>query len=260
VLFCDIRNFTTLAEGISPEATVKMLNEFFNRMTDMIFATEGLVDKFVGDQIMAFWGAPLACGDHAARACEAALRMREEFLRLRSRWTHHAPHLQSASAEKVQWTINCGLGINTGAMVVGNIGSDRRFSYTVIGDSLNIAARLEALNKIYGTQILVGPETLSAAEQAFRFREIDDVQVKGRRQAIAVSELLGRAGEASLDADWLGSFSSGLSAWRNRDWTRAQRAFAAALARNPSDAVAALYLQRLAPMESPGVRSSASKA
>jgi len=259
VLFCDIRNFTTLAEGISPEATVKMLNEFFNHMTGVIFATEGLVDKFVGDQIMAFWGAPLAHADHAARACEAALRMREEFLQLRSRWAHDAPHLREASTGKMQWNINCGLGINTGPMVVGNIGSDRRFSYTVIGDSVNIAARLEALNKTYATQILVGPETRAAAQEGFHFREVDEVQVKGRVQAIAVSELLGRVGDAAPDVEWLADFAGGLRAWRSRDWENAQRGFTAARARNPADAVAAYYLERLKTVEASSAHAPAAK-
>lgn len=235
VLFCDIRNFTTLAEGIPPETSVEMLNEFFTAMTDVVFATGGLVDKFVGDQIMAVWGAPVERPDHAAAACTAALGMREEFARLRARW---------AEASPARATMNCGFGINSGPMVVGNIGSNRRFSYTVIGDNVNVASRLEALNKIYGTHILVGPATCEAVRDRFRWREIDQVRVRGRTQTLTVYELLGRSEEPLPEANWLAAFAHGLAAYRTRDWPAAAKAFAVAVAANPADACAEFYLRR----------------
>jgi len=233
VLFCDIRNFTSLAEGIPPEASVELLNEFFTAMTEVVFASGGLVDKFIGDQIMAFWGAPVECREHAAAACGAALAMLEEFARVRQQ-----------CETKHQRSIDCGLGINSGPMVVGNIGSAQRFAYTVIGDNVNVAARLEALNKLYGTHILVGPATYAAAREKFIFREIDQVCVRGRTQALAVYELLARAEQAALDPDWLAAFAVGLAAYRQRNWVGAARAFAAARARNPADGCAEFYLRR----------------
>ncbi|MFQ5927384.1 MAG: adenylate/guanylate cyclase domain-containing protein, partial [Terriglobia bacterium] len=235
VLFCDIRNFTTLAEGIPPEASVEMLNDFFTAMTGVVFTSGGLVDKFVGDQIMAFWGAPVERADHAARACAAALEMMEEFRRLRTRWAQSHPTRQ---------TMNCGVGINSGPMVVGNIGSARRFSYTVIGDNVNVASRLEALNKLYGTQMLVGPATYAAVRERLRFREIDQVRVRGRTQTLTVYELLGRREEPGLGEDWLVAFAEGLAAYRRREWAAASEAFAAARTRNPADACAEFYLRR----------------
>jgi len=240
VLFCDIRSFTSLAEGISPEETVRLLTEFFNRMTEVIFAAEGVLDKFVGDQVMAFWGAPVSQPDHARRACAAALAMRREFLALRTLWAE--TKLGAARG----WRINCGLGLNTGAMVVGNIGSAKRFSYTVIGDAVNIAARLEALNKTYGTQILVGPDTWEAAREAFYFREVDRVQIRGRSQELTVYELLGALSEPAPDAAWLEAFAAGLEAFRRRDWRSADTAFTAALARCPDDGCAGVYLEKIA--------------
>ncbi|MFQ5817905.1 MAG: CHASE2 domain-containing protein [Terriglobia bacterium] len=235
MLFCDIRNFTTLAEGIPPEASVEMLNEFFTAMTGVVFATGGLVDKFVGDQIMAFWGAPVERNDHAANACAAALGMMEEFRRLRTGWAQSQPTRQ---------TMNCGVGINSGPVVVGNIGSARRFSYTVIGDNVNVAARLEALNKLYGTQILVGPATYAAVRERFRLREIDRVRVRGRTQPLTVYELLGRLEQPLPEEAWLAAFAEGLAAYRRREWAAAAEAFAAARARNPADACAEFYLSR----------------
>ncbi|MBI3670465.1 MAG: adenylate/guanylate cyclase domain-containing protein [Acidobacteria bacterium] len=247
VLFCDIRNFTSLAEGLPPEATVEMLNEFFTTMTGVIFSRRGLVDKFVGDQIMAVWGAPLERADHAAQACAAALEMTKAFGELKARWANLPVCAWDPARKESQagpTTINCGVGINSGPMVVGNIGSARRISYTVIGDHVNVASRLESLNKLYGTQILVGPPTYVAAREEFRFREIDRLRVRGRTQAQVVYELLGRNHTPALDEDWLAAFAEGLETYRQQDWAAAARAFAAALDRNPFDACAKFYLSR----------------
>jgi adenylate cyclase len=248
VLFCDIRNFTSLAEGLPPEATVEMLNEFFTNMTGVVFARGGLVDKFVGDQIMAVWGAPLERADHATQACGAALEMMKAFGELKAHWANLPvcawdPARRENSGEPT--AINCGIGINSGPMVVGNIGSARRFSYTVIGDHVNVASRLESLNKLYGTQVLVGPPTYLAAREAFRFREIDRLRVRGRMQLQTVYELLGPGDATAFDEDWLAAFAEGLETCRRQDWAAAARAFAIALDRNPFDACAKFYLSRV---------------
>jgi adenylate cyclase len=248
VLFCDIRNFTMLAEGLAPEATVAMLNEFFTTMSGVIFSSSGLVDKFVGDQIMAIWGAPLETANHAASACGAALAMIKAFRELRTRWADLPIHLRGDSmqgSQPVQPGFNCGIGINSGPMVVGNIGSARRFSYTVIGDNVNVASRLEGLNKLYGTQILVGPATVNACSDEFRFREIDLVRVRGRAQALTIYELFGTRQDLPPDEDWLAAFAEGLDAYRRQDWAVARRGFTFALTKNPSDACAKFYLSRV---------------
>ena len=245
VLFCDIRNFTTLAEGLPPEATVEMLNEFFTTMTGVVFSNGGLVDKFVGDQIMAIWGAPLERQDHAVQGCAAALGMIRAFDELRMRWAHLPVCPWDSSRRPSDPTpagIQCGVGINSGPMVVGNIGSARRFSYTVIGDNVNVASRLEGLNKLYGTQILVGPDTYAAAREKFWFRAIDRVRVRGRTGTLTVYELLARREELGIDADWLAAFAEGLEAYWQGDWATATRAFGAAVARNSLDACAKFYL------------------
>ncbi len=245
VLFCDIRNFTTLAEGLPPEATVEMLNEFFTTMTGVVFSNSGLVDKFVGDQIMAIWGAPLERQDHAVQGCAAALEMIRAFDELRMRWAHLPVCPWDSSRRPSDGTpagIQCGVGINSGPMVVGNIGSARRFSYTVIGDNVNVASRLEGLNKLYGTQILVGPDTYAAAREKFWFRAIDRVRVRGRTGTLTVYELLARREEVGVDADWLAAFAEGLEAYWQGDWATATRAFGAAVARNSLDACAKFYL------------------
>jgi adenylate cyclase len=238
VLFCDIRNFTSVSEAVPPERVVKMLNDFFTTMSDIVLSTGGLVDKFVGDQIMAFWGAPVAQADHAIQSCRAALRFRDEFQRLRRQWQ------EDTGATGESGFMNCGVGINTGAMVVGNIGSNHRFSYTVIGDTVNVAARLEALNKEFGTTILVGPGTRDGAAEVMRFREVDEVRVKGKAQPTAVYELLGEAG-APFDEEWLRVFAEGVAAFRAGNWLVAETAFAEALRRNPRDGCAEYYRRRL---------------
>ena len=245
VLFCDIRGFTTMAERIPAELTVEILNEFFTSMTEIVFATGGMVDKFVGDQIMAVWGAPVERADHAEAACEAALKMAEEFHRLSDRWSQllpaaPEPSLKGGPAQKT--VMRCGIGINSGAMVVGNIGSKRRFSYTVIGDNVNIGARLEALNKTYGTRILAGPATFLAARQKFSFRQVDEVQVRGRKGAIGVYELLSEGSDGRASQEWLAAFAEGYREYRSKQWQPALDAFSKALSINPDDACAQFYL------------------
>jgi adenylate cyclase len=238
VLFCDIRGFTTLSEKLSPEAIVRILNLVFTTMSDVVTASGGLVDKFVGDQIMAFWGAPVARAHHAELACEAALGMRREFPRIRER----------CAADLQGLHLDCGIGLNSGPMIVGNIGAERRFSYTVIGDSVNIAARLQALNKVYGSAILVGPETYEDAISHYWFRIVDEVRVRGRDQAIAIYELIGKRGESDPDTEWLSEFQHGVEAFLRQEWSKALGFFESARARNAADPATAYYLGRVKEM------------
>lgn len=211
VMFSDIRGFSKLAEGMRPEAVASFLGEYLTPMTDLVLASGGTLDKYIGDAVMAIWSAPIDLPDHAARACEVALRMQESLVELNRAWRAEGKP-----------EIAIGIGVNTGAMAVGNMGSATRFEYTVLGDQVNLAARLEALTKDYGVGILVGDGTRRAAGDAFEFREIDVVRVKGRAGAVPVFELVGRAG-AAHDA----RFGDGLAAYRRREFGAARAAFAA---------------------------------
>jgi adenylate cyclase len=183
VLFSDIRGFTTISEQLAPEVLGELLTEYLSAMTDIVFKHDGLLDKYVGDALMAFWGAPIAVPDHAQRACAAALEMQATVERLNVGWQERGlPH------------IAIGVGLNTGFAIVGNFGSERRFSYTAIGDTVNLASRLEGLNKTYGTHLLISNETLQAAGASrFACREVGEVTVRGRKGSTGVYELLGAA-------------------------------------------------------------------
>jgi len=183
VLFSDIRGFTTVSEASEPEAIVHLLNEYLTAMVAIVFRHQGTVDKFVGDAVMALFGAPLDDAQHADHACAAALEMLDELAALNARW-----------AEQGRPRIDIGIGINTGPMIAGNIGSDQIMSYTVIGDAVNLGARLESLNKDYGTRIIISDATRARLTGRFDVRPLGDVVVKGKRQAVAAYELVGRSG------------------------------------------------------------------
>jgi len=189
-----------------------------------VLASGGTLDKYIGDAIMAIWGAPIDMTDHAARACEVALKMQQALVEL--------------NARPGRPTIAIGIGINTGAMAVGNMGSTARFEYTVLGDQVNLGARLEALTKEYGVGILVGEATMRAAGDGFVFREIDLVRVKGRAMAAPVFELVGRRGEHAGSA----AFDDALALYRKREFAAAKRAFEELA----GDGAAAIMAQRCA--------------
>lgn len=181
VLFSDMRGFTTLTEQGQPEVIVRTLNEYFTRMVDLVFLHHGTLDKFVGDMVMALFGAPLDDGDHADHAVETALDMVAELGRLNERWkTEGRPAL------------DIGIGINTGPMIAGNIGSEAIMSYTVIGDAVNLGARLESLNKQYGTRIIISEATRQQLKRRYVLRPLGEVVVKGKSQAVSIFEVVGR--------------------------------------------------------------------
>jgi adenylate cyclase len=183
VLFSDIRGFTTITERGQPEAIVALLNEYFTRMVDIVFRHHGTLDKFVGDMVMALFGAPVDDPLHAEHAVAAALEMTEELQRLNDQW--------KAAGRFAD--LDIGIGINTGPMIAGNIGSEAIMSYTVIGDAVNLGSRLESLNKQYGTRIIISDATRQQLNGAYRLRPLGDVVVKGKSQPVAIFELLGRA-------------------------------------------------------------------
>ena len=175
VLFSDIRGFTTASEKGTPEAVVAQLNEYFSAMVDVLFRHQGTLDKFVGDMVMGLFGAPLADERHADHAVAAAREMIVELERLNARWR------QEGRAE-----LDIGIGVNTGEMIAGNIGSTSIMSYTVIGDAVNLGSRIESLNKEYGTRILISGETRAALTTPVEMREIDTVKVKGRSRPVTI--------------------------------------------------------------------------
>jgi len=211
VLFSDIRGFSAFAEGMGPEALASFLGEYLTPMTDLVLESGGTLDKYIGDAVMAIWAAPVDVPDHAARACDVALRMQEALVDLNRKWKAEG---------KPQIAI--GIGINTGAMSVGNMGTQARFDYTVLGDQVNLGARLEALTKEYGVDILVGEATAKAAGSGGVFREVDVVRVKGRAGSAAVYELVGRKG-MTVDE----RFAEALATYRRRDFGAARTQFAA---------------------------------
>jgi adenylate cyclase len=179
ILFSDIRGFTSMSEKLPPEEVVKRLNRYLEVMVEVIFKYGGTLDKYMGDEIMAFFGAPKADPDHAKTACLAALSMHDELERLNE-------ELKSEGAPQM----NIGIGINTGEVVVGNIGSDRRMDYTVIGDHVNLASRLQVLNKDFGTEIIISEFTAKAAG-GLETRDLGDVNIRGKEKPVRILELLG---------------------------------------------------------------------
>jgi adenylate cyclase len=233
VLFSDIRGFTTISEGLDPETLVELLNAFLGEMTDIIFDHDGMLDKYIGDAIMAVWGAPLPQVDHALRACQAALGMRDRLRVLQQEWhTRGWPRL------------DIGVGLNSGAMVFGNMGSTQHLSLTVIGDNVNLGSRLEGLTKYYGVGIIASETTVAGANGGVAVRELDLVRVKGKAQPVRIFELLGSGDEQARWATQIERFNQGLQAYRTRDWATALDVFAAIAATDPGDGPANLYLKR----------------
>jgi adenylate cyclase len=211
VLFADIRGFTTIAERLDPEALAGLLNEFLTTMSVVIRDHRGTLDKYIGDAIMAFWGAPVADADHAGRAVTAALAMQAAL-----------PSLNARLAERGLAPIRVGIGINTGPMSVGDMGSRLRKAYTVIGDAVNLAARLEGLTRRYGVDVVVGEATCAAA-RGIAFRELGRVRVKGKAEPVAIFEPLGAA--ATLPAarhEELALWQHALAAYRAQNWPEAE--------------------------------------
>ena len=233
VLFSDIRGFSTFSEGLTPEVLVQLLNEYFNAMTQAVLADKGAVDKYIGDAIMALYGAPDPQPDHAYRACHTALRMLDALQVLRPRWQ-----------ERGLPVIHIGIGINSGSMFVGNMGSDFRFAYTAMGDEVNLGSRLEGVNKEYGTQIIISEATWEYVKDRLATRELDVIRVKGKDHPTRIFEVLGELPFTPLQAALVQRFAEGLQAYRSRQWKKAICLFEQALREAPDDYPSQLYLQR----------------
>lgn len=236
VMFVDVRGFTTISEGLSPKALREYINLYLTAMSEDIRSShQGTLDKYIGDAVMAFWGAPVAFADHASRAVATSLLMQASAARL------------NEDFQRRGWPpLAIGIGINSGLMHVGDMGSAIRRAYTVMGDAVNLGSRLEGITKVYGVGIAVGEATRLAAPE-FVYRELDLVRVKGKNEPVAIFEPLGKP--ADLDPavlDELAAWDAALARVRARDWDGAQGAIAALHAAHPQRALYALYLERIA--------------
>ena len=235
VLFSDIRNFTGISEELGPHPTVALLNEYFTIMVDCIQREGGMLDKFIGDAIMAVFGLPVSRGDDADRSVRAAISMITEL----RRW-----NVQRSAASKKP--IDIGIGINTDKVVSGNIGSPRRMDYTIIGDGVNLASRLEGACKQYFSRILISEHTLKQLRGTYRLREVDRVVVKGKHEPIGIYEVLDYHTEESFPnlMDAVNAFKSGLSYYRAGQWDKAIDGFAEASHLNSADQLPRVYVDR----------------
>jgi adenylate cyclase len=232
LLFADLANFTTMSEKLAPRAVVAVLGKYFDAMSTVIYRHSGTVDKYIGDGIMAFWGAPLPDDRHAERALQAAIDMQDQFRKL-------ARRLQRKGAPVMSMRI----GIHTGNVIVGNVGSRARFAYTAIGDAVNLASRLEGANKAYGTSILLSEATVLRLKDQVSLRPVDSVMVKGRTDAVMIftpcaDETLADLSRAALDAFNRRALEQSLALWRQL------------LSAYPADGIAAAFVKRIESLQS----------
>ena len=232
VLFTDIKGFTTFSESHSPHVVVSRLNEYLGAMVQVIEQHDGTIDKFIGDAIMAYWGAPLSQPDHAERALRCVAVMADRLAALQAEWVDRG--LEGFAIRG---------GLNSGEVVAGNIGfAGKKMEYTVIGDTVNLASRLEATAKYYGITWLAGESTVNLAAQACRYRELDKIRVIGKQLPVTIHEP--QVGPAALSAAQVGAFHAALAKYRQRDWLGAQSDFAGLATELPHDLPCRLYVER----------------
>ncbi len=240
VMFSDIRGFTTISERLDAQDLALFLNSYLSDMTKIVFDTQGTLDKYIGDAVMALWGAPIEEPEHASNACSASLTMMKTVHNKQKQWEAEGkPRL------------DIGIGLNTGPASVGNMGSVLHHAYTALGDTVNLSSRLEGLNKEYGTHILVNESTYSAVKDAgFLFRELDIIRVKGKLQPVTIYELVGKVLELEQDPKFkelqqrLQDFAAARQLYRKREWEQAQHAFQEILNRTPDDGPSRMYWKR----------------
>ena len=235
VLFSDIRSFTTITEELGAQGTVKLLNEYFEIMIDVITGEGGMLDKFIGDAIMAIFGTPIPHEDDPDRGVRAAIGMMTGI---------HEYNARRASEGKPP--IDHGMGVNTDAIVSGNIGSSKRMDYTVIGDGVNLAARLESACKQYGAHILISEYTVNAIKGTYRMREIDNVIVKGKTEPVGVFEVLDYHNDETFPnmIDSVGNFNNGMKLWKEAKWDEAIKQFEEALKGYDGDVPSKMFIER----------------
>jgi adenylate cyclase len=233
IMFSDIRSFTTISEGMSPDDLVHFLNEYLGEMTDIIFKRWGTLDKYIGDAIMGFWGSPYPQEDHAIRACACALDMTTRLEELNMKW--------EALGKK---PISTGIGINTGPVNVGNMGSDKRMSWTVMGDHVNLASRVEGQTKDYRCRIICGEGTFVRAREHYVFRDLDKIRVTGKTQPVNIYELLAYARDGAHYQDLLALWNHALLLYRAGQWQEAIIELEALLHKYPDDGPSHTLLHR----------------
>ncbi len=242
VFFSDIKEFTGISEQLTANSMVNLLNGYFTAVTEEIRRHNGIIDKYIGDSVMAFWCAPFSAGDgHALDGCKAALAQSKAIVELRQR----LPELTGLRRNAPDLVVR--MGIASGEAVVGTIGSPNARSYTVIGDTVNLASRLEGVNTLYGTTIIMAEETYRLARHAVEARELDVVMVAGKSEPVRIFELMAEAGGLDATRSELREvFAQGLEAYRRRDWDTAEHSFTACRCLVPEDGPSALYLDRIA--------------
>ncbi|PAY10271.1 hypothetical protein CK489_06980 [Bradyrhizobium sp. UFLA03-84] len=244
VFFSDIKQFTGISEQLTASAVVHLLNNYFGAVADVIHRHRGIIDKYIGDAVMAFWVPPFSAGDdHASDACRAALAQQQAIAALRA----HLPEITGIRRNTPDVVIR--MGIATGEAIVGTIGSEAARSYTVIGDTVNLASRLESINKVYGTLILITEETHRLAQGAVEAREVDQIIVAGKTEPVRIYELMAFAGELDASQNELRTaFADGLEAYRRQDWDDAQARFEECQRCAPNDGPTKLFLERISLM------------
>lgn len=234
IYFSDVAGFSTISEKLNPQELVTLLNEYLSEMTDIILSYNGTIDKYEGDAIIAFYGAPLPFDDHAIKACLSVIDMKRRLAELRESWRARG-----------QDELIVRVGMNTGDAVVGNMGSRTRMDYTMMGDAVNLAARLEGANKFYGTYTMITDTTYNAAKDYIDGRELDIIRVVGKEQPITVYELLGRKDQLSgYMYEMLEKYNEGLMLFRERDWQGARNAFRKAVKIVEDDGPSLTYIER----------------
>ncbi len=233
VSFSDVRGFTTISEKLDPKALSDLLNSYLTPMTDIVFKNQGTLDKYMGDAIMAFFGAPIGYSDHAKWACRCALQSLNKLT-----------ELQAEYAKKGLPSIDIGIGLNTGEVNVGNMGSETVRSYTVMGDAVNLASRLEGINKTYGTRVILSEFTYKEVKDSFICREVDWVRVKGKAQPVKIFELIAETSAPPQTQEMLKWFQEGYELYHKQQWQAGITAFEKALKVQANDPVSTLYIQR----------------
>jgi adenylate cyclase len=248
VFFSDVRGFTTISERLTPEKLCEFMNDYFTPMTSIIMSSKGCLDKYIGDAIMAFWGAPIPLPNHADIAVKAAIEMLFALDKLRGELV-----------AKGFPAVDIGIGLNTGPMSVGNMGSGERFTYTVMGDNVNLASRIEGLTKEYGIKLMISEYTRrQLTDNSILVRDLDDIRVQGKHEPVKVFEAMRPdiLPKESAIRDLIGEFELGRAAYRSQKWDEANKHFMKCLTIRPDDGPTDLFLKRIAEMKAAGAQEN----